>query len=295
MEYFIAVAELLNFSKAASLLHITQPALSRKISQLESEMGCELFKRRKPNLHLTEAGVFVLEKARRIVDLRDEMVTGISSALQIPGGRLRIGYLNLSQFALLSRSMDALGNNFPNIEINLRQHTLPVLRSLLDDGQLDLIFDMCSAEEMDAECTYHRVSEGKLYAVLPASHSLAGQKDISIEELSREKYVFFNRTTAPRVFDGLIQVCLQNGFSPDIAAYGDNMESVMMLVGIGKGIALMDADAKVLESRHTQFVPIRNHKSARVWYLVSRTDRLTPGISAVCDMIEELALTPDES
>lgn len=90
-------------------------------------------------------------------------------------------------------------------------------------------------------------------------------------------------------------MCLQNGFSPDIAAYGDNMESVMMLVGIGKGIALMDADAKVLESRHTQFVPIRNHKSARVWYLVSRTDRLTPGISAVCDMIEELALTPDES
>ncbi|NCC69243.1 MAG: LysR family transcriptional regulator, partial [Clostridia bacterium] len=164
LEHFISVAELLNFSKAASILHITQPALSRKIAQLESDIGCELFHRRKPNMHLTEAGVFVLEKARRIVDLHDEMIADVSGMRQVPGGRLRIGYLNLSQFPLLSRSMDALGKTFSHIEINLRQHTLPELRTLLDDGELDLIFDMCTADDMDKECTYHQVSEGKLYA-----------------------------------------------------------------------------------------------------------------------------------
>ena len=258
------------------MLFMSQSALSRKISALEAELGVKLILRSKPNNELTEAGAAVLEKARQMVMLRDEMKEVLHASAGAARKTLRIGYLNLSQFSLLARATEVMRESRPDLNIVLERHSLPELRSLLREDRLDIIFDMCGEEDQEPECIYYQVSRGGLFAVVHRSHPLAGRAELSIRELSQEEWVTFRRSAAPRVFDRFIEICLEAGFSPKIAAYGDNMEEVVMLAGLGQGIAAMDETARILENQYVRFIPISNYRAQKVWYLCRNREKRIP-------------------
>ena len=177
----------------------------------------------------------------------------------------------------------------PDLNIVLEHHSLPELRSLLREDRLDIIFDMCGEEDQKPECIYYQVSRGGLFAVVHRSHPLAGRAELSIRELSQEEWVTFRRSAAPRVFDRFIEICLEAGFSPKIAAYGDNMEEVVMQAGLGQGIAAMDETARILENQYVRFIPISNYRAQKVWYLCRNREKTDPVLSAVCRTIENLS------
>ena len=289
LECFVVTADLLSFRRASEMLFMSQSALSRKISALEAELGVKLILRSKPNNELTEAGAAVLEKARQMVMLRDEMKEVLHASAGAARKTLRIGYLNLSQFSLLARATEVMRESRPDLNIVLERHSLPELRSLLREDRLDIIFDMCGEEDQEPECIYYQVSRGGLFAVVHRSHPLAGRAELSIRELSQEEWVTFRRSAAPRVFDRFIEICLEAGFSPKIAAYGDNMEEVVMLAGLGQGIAAMDETARILENQYVRFIPISNYRAQKVWYLCRNREKTDPVLSAVCRTIENLS------
>ena len=271
------------------MLFMSQSALSRKISALEAGLGVKLILRSKPNNELTEAGAAVLEIARQMVMLRDEMKEALHASAGAARKTLRIGYLNLSQFSLLARATEVMRESRPDLNIEMERHSLPELRSLLREDRLDIIFDMCGEEDHEPECIYYQVSRGGLFAVVHRSHPLAGRAELSIRELSQEEWVTFRRSAAPRVFDRFIEICLEAGFSPKIAAYGDNMEEVVMLAGLGQGIAAMDETARILENQYVRFIPISNYRAQKVWYLCRNREKTDPVLSAVCRTIENLS------
>ena len=289
LECFVVTADLLSFRRASEMLFMSQSALSRKISALEAELGVKLILRSKPNNELTEAGAAVLEKARQMVMLRDEMKEVLHASAGAARKTLRIGYLNLSQFSLLARATEVMRESRPDLNIVLERHSLPELRSLLREDRLDIIFDMCGEEDQEPECIYYQVSRGGLFAVVHRSHPLAGRAELSIRELSQEEWVTFRRSAAPRVFDRFIEICLEAGFSPKIAAYGDNMEEVVMLAGLGQGIAAMDETARILENQYVRFIPISNYRAQKVWYLCRNREKTDPVLSAACRTIENLS------
>ena len=287
---FIATADLLNFGRAAEMLHLSQSALSRKIAGLEAELGGALFTRSKPQISLTPMGAMVLSRARRIVALADEMRRTAVQAREAEEENLLVGYLNMSQFMLLARAMDAVRARLPHVNVHLRRcGSLRELRTGLRESRFDLVFDMCAPEEQRLDAVYTRVSGSRLYAVLPSGHALAGSESLDLAMLRDEPWVTFRRSTAPRIFDGVIRHCADRGFSPNIVAYGESMEEVIMLVGVGKGICLMDETARILESRYTRFVPVRDAQSRTFWYLVRRRESAGPHLDAVCGIVEETA------
>src|SRR5256714_4522663 len=119
LRYFVAVAEALNFTKAAAKLHLAQPSLTRQIHNLEEEIGVRLLNRTKSHVALTEEGRSFLADARRVLALADESVLAVQRLSRGETGQLNIGYVSSFNFDLLPKSLEAFRENFLHVALNL--------------------------------------------------------------------------------------------------------------------------------------------------------------------------------
>lgn len=285
LQYFITVAECLNFSKAAELLHVSQPTLSRQIAILEEELCMPLFNRTKPNIQLTLAGEVCLEKSRNILNQYKNMCNTIVEIKKGNIGSISIGYVNLSQFRIMTNAIDYVHKNHPDIQLNVTQLSLPEIQTAILQRKIDIGFDMRVNVNEPGDICYKKITDSKLYAVVSGRHKFSKRESISLSELDREKLVIFERKQAPNLFDSVVSLCSKLGFTPNFSAYGKDMESVLMMAGLGQGIALMDHTAKILETEHTIFVPINDCKMSYDWYLSWHKDNDNPCLLIVIDSI----------
>src|SRR4030095_12805536 len=117
LRYFVAVAESLNFTKAAAKLHLAQPSLTRQIHNLEEEIGVRLLNRSKSHRGLSEEGRFFLVDARRILTLATESVQAVQRLSRGETGQLNIAYLSNFDFELLPDTLGAFRRAFPHISL----------------------------------------------------------------------------------------------------------------------------------------------------------------------------------
>lgn len=128
LEYLLAVGGQLSFSRAAAALFVSQSTLSRKIAELEAELGCELFLRSKPTLTITESGRVAIEYAQTILSAHHAMLERVKRLSRIESKTLRLGYINTNQvewIAELTRRMHSVN---PDLHIQLTRENLPRLR-----------------------------------------------------------------------------------------------------------------------------------------------------------------------
>src|SRR6476661_10529697 len=119
LRYFVAVAEELNFTRAAEKLHLAQPSLTRQIHNLEEELGVRLLNRTKSHVALTEEGRSFLADARRVLALAEESVLSVQRLSRGETGQLNIGYLAAFKFDLLPRSLESFRERFTHVMLNL--------------------------------------------------------------------------------------------------------------------------------------------------------------------------------
>lgn len=284
-EYFIAVAEAQSFSKAAKLLYISQPTLSRQISFMEEELGTRLFTRNKSGVALTTAGELCLEKSKHILKEYQDMRQNLLEINKGSVGSASIGYVNLSQFKILSQSIDRIHNKYPGIKLEIHKMSLPHVQQALLDQKVDLIFDMRLDVNQNDKICYKNITDSKLYVVVSNRHPYASRESIQLNELEDEEMVIFERKQAPELFDSLVRLCSQSGFIPKFTKFYEDMESVIMAVGLGKGVTLMDETAKILETSHTIFVPIERCEVGYNWYLSWLKDNKNPSLQILIDNI----------
>ena len=285
LKYFIKIAECGSFSKAASLLYVTQPTLSRQIALLENELESILFLRTKPNLELTPAGKLCLEKAREIVDIYDDLSLGLADLKDGNTGEVKIGYVNLSQLEILARTIKSVKKTNPEIKIKISKNSLPKCREELLEGILDITFDMFEPDKSWGGLSKEILTDGQLYAVVPGDHPFRHKKSLEICDLKDEEMVLFEREVAPDLFDGVTNLFTQCGFTAKISCQASDMESVMMMVGTGQGIALMDDTARILETNHTVFIPLSDCTKSYAWHLIWSGLNKNPCIPLLVDTI----------
>src|SRR5206468_2440536 len=119
LRYFVAVAEDLNFTKAAAKLHLSQPSLTRQIHNLEEEIKVRLLNRSKSHVALTEEGRSFLLDARRILALATESILAVQRLSRGESGQLNIAYLSNFDFEMLPETLKAFRENFPHVALNL--------------------------------------------------------------------------------------------------------------------------------------------------------------------------------
>jgi DNA-binding transcriptional LysR family regulator len=188
LRYFLAVAEDLNFSRAAERVHIAQPALSAQIRALEKQLGCELFVRTTRKVELTPPGEMLLEDARKIIALADEAAAKLVAVGRGRRGRLRIGFVAHGAGETSTEIFRRFGAEFPAVETELVEcATLEETQRLVRDHELDVAFAWVPIL-YDELLTEPVLSERKLIAMHP-DHPLAGKRALNAGDLESEPIV----------------------------------------------------------------------------------------------------------
>ncbi len=212
LRYFTAVAEELNFSRAAERLHMAQPPLSAAIRQLERELGVELFTRTSREVKLTDAGQAFLDGARRTLADADRAMEDAKRAGAGELGRLRIAYSWSARFDTLPTLGKALKTSNPGVELLAQEMWNAQMASAFASGSIDLAISVCP--EVASELVLTPIRRERLIVLLPRSHPLAGEQSIPLSSLADEEFVLFPRELAPRLHDVFVAIYRSAGFEP---------------------------------------------------------------------------------
>ena len=214
LRYFVAVAEELNFSRAAERLHMAQPPLSAAIRQLEQDLGTELFLRTTREVQLTEAGHAFLEGTRRTLAELDLARRQAQRAGAGEVGNLRVGFSWSARFETLPAIGRAFRASHPEVSLLTEEMWNARMLAALRSGTIDAAVSLCP--ELAGEFEYLPIRTEPVIALLSQSHPLAGADTIELHALAGERFLLFPRELAPRLHAVMSGLCRSAGFEPDV-------------------------------------------------------------------------------
>src|SRR5919204_6401352 len=212
LRYFVAVAEELNFSRAAERLHMAQPPLSVAIRQLEQEVGADLLIRSSREVKLTDAGRTFLTGARRTLTELDHSLAEARRAAAGELGGLRVAFSWSARFETLPMLGRAFMRSHPDVKLLTEEMWNARMPAALLSGAVDLAVSICP--ELSAGLSYETVRSESVVALVAATHPLAGQAELVLDDLANEGFLLFPRELAPRLYDVMVGLCRHAGFEP---------------------------------------------------------------------------------
>ena len=239
LRYFVRVAETENVSRAALKLHISQPAVSRQIRDLEDEIGLPLLKRSGKSISLTEAGRAFLAEARAVLERTDEAVRNVRALANQKLTELHVGYSSY----MVDRVFHVILNNYqramPNVRVKLHDRSVEQNVDALLEGKLDLAF------------IFHAPKPGALrglrFLVLSTehprlavshTHPLARRRTVSLEEAVREPFIILVPEEFPDYHCFIDAVFASTKIKPRVAEEHESIASIISAVEAGRGVAL---------------------------------------------------------
>jgi len=235
LRYFAAVAEDLNFRRAAKRLHISQPPLSMQIRALENELGAQLFDRSSRAITLTAAGNRFLIDARRILAEAKQAGTDARKAARGIIGRLTIGFMLSTAHDLLGSAIKKFKNAFPEVELNLLDLTNSGQIKALEENRIDIAFtrSRISKPELQTEV----LLEEPMMLMVPSNDPLAKKKRLAWKDLKGRSIVTLHPEQALGFYDNFFARCLAAKVPVVTGQYANDIHTEMWLVSIGMGFA----------------------------------------------------------
>lgn len=250
LRYFLAVADALNFSRAAERLHLSQPPLSQQVRRLEAELGAKLFDRSKRQIKLTTAGEIFAIKARAILAQCDEAAKLAARAERGEFGHLRLGLWQLPvppvQTRLIIECLRAFVKRSPDVHLTL-QSLLPAEQiKAVKDGGIDVGIVRLPVAQKSRGIAIETILREPMVLAMSENNSLARFKTVPLRELSNQRYIMFARDANADFHHFIAKACRKEGFSLNIAYFQDDLYSVWALIGAGLGVALAPASLQEL-------------------------------------------------
>jgi DNA-binding transcriptional LysR family regulator len=290
LRYFVAVAEELNFSRAAERLHMAQPPLSAAIRQLEQSLGAELLVRTTREVRLTSAGRAFLHGARRTLA---ELARSESDARRAAAGelgRVHVGFSWSARFETLPSLGQALWEQYPDLELLTEEmwnsRMIPALRA----GAIDVAISLCP--EVAGDLTYERVRAEPVVALLAAAHPLADEQAIEVSSLAEEEFALFPRELAPRLYDALVGFCRRGGFEPSLRQVSFHAGWDLRVLADVPVVALVPHSVARDLPRGVVALPLSGPREQLETSAVSRADDSSPALAAFLKVARE-AFAPE--
>ncbi len=275
LRYFVAVAEELNFTRAAEKLRLAQPSLTRQIHNLEEELGVRLLDRTRNQVSLTEEGRSFLVDARRLVVLSLESVKSVQRFSRGESGQLNLGYLFKFNFDLLPATLAAFYQACPEIAVNLFDMSPAEQLRALEARKIDLGFVGLrpAASKNLATLAWECVAHHDVVVVLPAQHPLAKRSRIRMTDLKPMFFVAMSEETHPGSRVWLSGLCQQAGFTPRVLQDVDLESGIMTFVAEGLGVTLAREQIRNLPHPGVVFRPLAAAVKADYWIAWHRENR----------------------
>jgi DNA-binding transcriptional LysR family regulator len=277
LRYFVAVAEELNFTRAAQRLGIRQPSLSAQIKQLERELGTQFFRRLTRGLELTDTGKSFLDEARRILDHVARAKIDIERRARGELGQLKIGFANgTSLNARVPRIVLEYFRKFPDVVLSPDQGTTAALVRRVRLGDIDLAFVRPPLIDEPA-LALESVDEEDVVAVLSRIHPLAGASSLPLAALSHDVFILPPRSNSPGFLNKIFAACMDAGFKPILGVSASQIVSCVPMVEAGFGVSLVPKSVSRICGNDVSYVSLTGRPlSAQIKIAYRRGDRSPP-------------------
>ena len=289
LKYFVGLSRELHFSRAAKLLHITQPALSRQISNLERELGVSLFERGPRAVRLTEAGQFLQPKAVAILMACRQ--TSEELRIQFGGNQrpLQMGFLSVLLDDLVAPSIRSCRLRHPRLRVQLHELSPSQQMEKLAAGELDLAV-LGNINEQDRRLyRVRRLSYHPMAAVVSEDHPLSQAKNIHLAQLAKEPWISLDEGLFPGRREFLRKACRAAGFEPLIAAELESLNLLLAAVSSGEGVAILPRHSSKLSHRGCVFLPLQAPVPKAELLLLLRLEEKRPEAEAIAVELEARA------
>ncbi len=231
LEYFLAVANNLSFTKAAEEIHVAQPAISQQIKYLEFVLGVPLFNRDNKKVTLTEAGALFEQQAIDVLEAVDKAVRVIEELRGLERGSVSIGMSSTMATVLMADLVMEFKEKFPDIKIRISESMSVDSMQRIRNGELDLaILTISSHLQQDSSIHIEHLYEEELEAIVPARHPLAlkGIEEVTLKELNSYRWILANVSNSLRRI--INEACEGIGFCPLVPIEVDRINAVKNLL-----------------------------------------------------------------
>jgi DNA-binding transcriptional LysR family regulator len=236
--YFVAVAEEENVSRAALKLHVSQPALSRQIRDLEDDLGFQLLERSAKSVRLTDAGREFLKESRAVLQ-RVEDAVKLARAVATGGKELHVGYAMSPTVRMLPQTLRAFQSEMPGTRVKLHDLTTEEMLTGLRNGKLQIAFMVHSHLAIMRGLHFEELARLPIRLAVAPNHPLGRRKTVTLAELAPHPLIAFSRAEYPDYHELLAAWFSTAKLKPRIAEEHDSVSSLIAAVESGDGVALV--------------------------------------------------------
>lgn len=290
LRHFIAIADRLSFSKAAQALHITQPALSRQIRELEEELGCALFQRLPTKIMLTAEGKHLLTQAVPLLRQADDIVRTMQARSPAQVRRIRLAHFGTFLELYLVPFLHRLHQRHPGWVCDLvEREPAAALRDLIR-GDVDAAATGRAAPEFFVGLESRIFWNEPPLIVLPAQHPLAKRRRVKLRDLAGEKLLLWDEQEYPGFGNPFLAGCRAAGFEPVVARTVNSVADTFTAAARGEGIGYVGRLAAQLPAPGLVLVPLAGGEVDMPTLLAWRPE--SPGAALIEELADMLAAQP---
>jgi len=235
LRYFIEVAEQGSFSRSAESLHISQPALSKAIKNMEEELGVVLFNRSTRHLQLTDDGDVFLRYARAMLAMSRDLQSSLNEGKQLKRGNISFGLPPVIGASLFPAIIADFRRTYPRVRLQLLEEGGKVVEQQIREAKLDLGAVVLPVDESLFDA--FPLAKERLSLIVHADHPLARERLVRLSQLREEPFILFKEGFS--LYDRVRDACIREGFEPDIVFESSQWDFIGEMVGAGLGIAFL--------------------------------------------------------
>jgi DNA-binding transcriptional LysR family regulator len=290
LRYFLAVAEALNFTKAATQLRIAQPALSRQIQDLEDEIGVDLLRRSPRGVTLTAEGRLFLEEVRDILKRANESVEKVRALARGEYGELHVGYAPSPSSEILPPALAAFQKAAPRVRVILHDLASQELIAGLLDGSLDIAITVEQVDEPTAGIEFEELCRYPFCAAMAPRHPLARKKSLSLEDIVSQPLIGLRRRDYSEYYRMLDRMFASMKVRPRVAVECDGSSSLLTELEAGSGIAIVTNLFRYVAGKRLVFRPLSN-STERLSIGIARAEKadISPAGTKFCEMLRAVS------
>jgi DNA-binding transcriptional LysR family regulator len=233
LRYAVAVADELNFTRAAERLGVSQQVLSEQIRRLEDELGLQVFDRTTRQVRVTSHGRQILDEARAVVGAADALRDRARRLASAQAGVVRLGYSRSTAFDTAPRLVSAVTEARPELRVEVREVPSRQLPQAVRDGDVDVALSRW-ADDTD-QLFAHTLRSG---VILRAGDALAGRAEVALGDLAGRSLVMHRREDAPARHDATLAACAEAGVEPEIVTARLPFDPLFTDVAEGRGVQI---------------------------------------------------------